>query len=456
MPQSFTEFMCETSYDDIPEPVREVMRRSLLDTIGVAALGSTTEIARITRRYADTFWNAPSDKPRARMIMNGGLVSPAGAAFAGAFTLDSIDAHDGFSPAKGHAGSAVFPALLALVEERRFSGKPMNAQDFMLAMVQAYEIGGRSGLAMHGTVSDYHTSGAWNAVGIAAATGRALGLDAGGIRHAVGIAEYHGPRSQMMRCIDFPTMLRDGVGWGAPTGLSAAYMAEMGFTGAPAITIEAENAAAWWDDLGDDWRIYETHYKRYPVCRWAHPALDAIELMMRDHGLTHHDIEKIRIQTFHNATRLAGVAPKTLDELTYAIVYPAAIMAVRGKIGRAELREEVLHDPDIQRVAQAMELVETAHYTKISHGKRWADVTLYLSDGREIMSAPMTPRGDADDPLSEAELAAKFDLLSDGLIPPERGQEMKQAAREFDRLSDADFTHLLDNIFQATQPDQAG
>ena len=68
----------------------------------------------------------------------------------------------------------------------------------------------------------------------------------------------------MMRCIDHPTMLRDGVAWGAPTGVASAYMASTGFTGAPAITIEKEDTAEFWDDLGAGGRIADhTHYKRY-------------------------------------------------------------------------------------------------------------------------------------------------------------------------------------------------
>ena len=54
----------------------------------------------------------------------------------------------------------------------------------------------------------------------------------------MGIAEYHGPRSQMMRCMDHPTMVKDGSGWGAMCGVSAARMAKAGFTGAPALTLQ--------------------------------------------------------------------------------------------------------------------------------------------------------------------------------------------------------------------------
>ena len=53
------------------------------------------------------------------MLFDGRDVSPAGAAFAGAFTIDSIDAHDGNSRVKGHAGSALFPGLLAIADAQR-------------------------------------------------------------------------------------------------------------------------------------------------------------------------------------------------------------------------------------------------------------------------------------------------------------------------------------------------
>src|SRR3546814_7985834 len=82
-----------------------------------------------------------------------------------------------------------------------------------------YEVATRAGIVLHGSVSDYHTSGAWNALGVAAVASRLLGLDRERTRHAIGIAEYHGPRSQMMRCIDHPTMLKDGSGWGAFAGV---------------------------------------------------------------------------------------------------------------------------------------------------------------------------------------------------------------------------------------------
>ena len=110
-------------------------------------------------------------------------------------------------------------------------------------------------------------------MGCAAVTARRLGLNEDQTRHALGIAEYHGPRLPMMRGVDYPTMVKDGSGWGAMAGVSAGLMAGSGFTGAPALTVEGADVAGIWADLGDRWLITEQYFKPYAVCRWAQPAI---------------------------------------------------------------------------------------------------------------------------------------------------------------------------------------
>jgi len=388
MANDIIEFIIGLKYEDIPETVISVMRRSVLDTIGVAAIGTTTRLSRIVTMFAQQHMPCGDKTPQARMFFSGKAVSPVGAAMAGGFTIDSIDAHDGYSKVKGHAGSGVMPAILAVVDDLRRQNVEVSGKDLLIALIVAYEVGYRSGLTMHATVADYHTSGAWTAIGAAAGIARLLKLNAEQTRHAIGIAEYHGPRSQMMRCIDFPTMLRDGVGWGAPSGVSAAYLAQMGFTGAPAITVEGEDAAPFWSDLGERWEVLETHYKAYPVCRWAHPALDAVYELMQQNMITSDDIQSAEIHTFHYATRLAGHAPNTLDELTYSLAYPFAIMVVHGQIGPEQMQESILSDTEVQRVSQVTKIIDSDHYTKISIDKRWAEVRLILKDGRMLNQNP--------------------------------------------------------------------
>ena len=441
MDASFADFAANLTIKDIPDAVLGTMRRSFLDTMGVAAIASTTDMAKIGVKVAPIIGGA--GKTSARILMNGTRVSTTAAAMAGAMTIDSVDAHDGTSPCKGHAGSAIFPALLALADT-----VPMDGATFTTLLTIGYEISYRAGLVQHATCADYHTSGAWTAVGVGTAYARGLGLCAAKIRHSAGIAEYHGPRSQMMRCIDHPTMVRDGVGWGAPSGVAAAYLAQAGFTGAPALT--CEDAPEFWADLGSAWRITsDTHYKPYPCCRWAHPSIDAARELMRDNNLSHKDVARVEIKTFHMATRLAGQTPATSDEFAYAIAFPVATMIVRGQIGVPELATDTLQDPEILRISQKTHLIDDPHLTAISVGKRWAEVTIILHDGRRFDAAPRSPRGDTDMPLSDAEIAEKFHLFADPVLGVARANEIETLTANFDALKQPDFARLLDLCLNA-------
>ncbi len=440
----FHTFAADLTYGDLPDPLLTILRRSFLDTMGVAAVASTTDMAKIAVRGARAIFGV-GGAGAARVLMDGTALSPAGAAMAGAFTVDAVDAHDTTSPCKGHVGSAVFPALTAMAE---VMADPLTGKAFAAHLAVAYEISCRAGLAQHATCADYHTSGAWTAVGVAVTAARMLGCDAETLRHAAGIGEYHGPRSQMMRCIDYPTMLRDGVGWGAPSGIVAAYLAQEGFTGAPALT--CEQAPAFWEDLGSAWRTVEdTSYKAYPCCRWAHPSIDAVAHLMTTHGLTHEDVAGVDIRTFHNATRLAGHSPATPDEFAYGIAFPVATMIVRGQIGVPELATATLSDPTIRRISQTIRLIDDPHFTRISQGKRWAQVTLHTHDGRSFEDQPRTPKGDNDMPLSDAEISEKFHLFADPVVGEARAAEIETLSAAFDSLSAAEFSRLLDLCLRA-------
>ena len=137
----------------------------------------------------------------------------------------------------------------------------------------------------------------------------------------------------MMRCIDHPTMVKDGSGWGALAGVSAAYLAADGFTGAPALLIEGETEAHIWRDLGIDWEIARQYFKPDPICRWAQPAMDATGALIAQHQPARRDIVAIEIRTFAEAVRLGVRPPRSTEEAQYAIGFPVAAIVARGRLG---------------------------------------------------------------------------------------------------------------------------
>ena len=400
-------FIGELSFDDLPPDVVAQAQRCLLDLIGVAASGAETDLARIVCRNAVRLFG--TSEHGARMMMDGRRASAAGAAYAGASMIDSFDAHDGHVLTKGHAGVAILPALLAVIDAEALAP---SGQDLLVALTLGYEVATRAGIALHASVADYHTSGAWSALGCAAVAARLLKLSPAETREALGIAEYHGPRSQMMRCIDFPTMLKDGSGWGALAGISAAYLAQDGFTGAPAITMEAADQTELWSDLGTRWRIREQYFKPYPVCRWAQPAVEAVHSLLHGHDLTAADVGEVEISSFAAAIRLASVAPKTTEEAQYSLPFPVAAMIVHGRIGAAEITGRGLMDPAVLAVSRDLRLIEDPGFTARFPAERLAIVTIRTRDGRSFTSAPTPARGNPENPLSAEEIAVKFRALT--------------------------------------------
>ncbi len=405
-------FAHELRFTDLPPQVVEQALRCILDLAGVAAAGTETDLARIVRDFAADQMAAGA-KP-ARLMFDGRLVSASGAAFAGASQIDAFDAHDGHALTKGHAGVAILPAVLAVMEAE---GGRQAGRELIAAVVAGYEIATRAGIALHRTAQDYHTSGAWNAIACAVLTARLLGLDTARTREAAGIAEYHGPRSQMMRCIDHPTMVKDGSGWGALGGVSAGYLAAAGFTGAPAVLLEDEAVADLWADLGSRWRITEQYFKPYPVCRWAQPAIEAGRALQLGHNVTAGAIGHIRVETFAEGVRLAGHAPATTEAAQYAIAFPLAAILTRGALSGADITGPALTDPAILDLSHRIELVVDEALAARFPAERLARVTFTLRDGRELVSDVTPARGDPAAPLSNDEVAAKFGLLTVRLGP---------------------------------------
>ncbi len=421
------EFIHALHCADLPGEVVAQAKRCLIDLIGVAASARQTELSRIVHGFAAQQMAAPTGG--ARLLFDGRRASRSGAAYAGASTIDALDAHDGHRLTKGHAGVALLPALLAFAD----TGDGIDGAEFLTCLAMGYEIATRAGMALHATAADYHTSGAWNALGCAAIGARLLGLDERATRHALGAAEYHGPRSQMMRCIDHPTMVKDGSGWGALAGVSAACLAADGFTGAPAVLIEGAAETVFWRDLGVRWEIMRQYLKPYPVCRWAHPAVAATQGLMAGHRLDREDIAAIEVKTFAAAARLGTRPPRTTEEAQYAIGFPVAAAAVRGALGVAELSHDGLADADIGAMLARIRLVEDQAFSNSFPAERFAAVAITLHNGETLSSPPTAARGDPEDVLSDAEVLAKFHDLAAALSADRRATiEQCVAALEAD------------------------
>jgi 2-methylcitrate dehydratase PrpD len=429
------EFIHDLAWADLPADIQHQSRRLLLDTLGAGLGGRRTPLSQIVYDFAATVYGGQG----ARLWADGRELSPPGAALATGMTIDALDIHDGHPLVKGHAGAAIVPAGLATLSLG--PTHPISGPELLTSLVVGYEVALRAGLALHATACDYHTSGAWNALGSAALTARRLGLSPVQSREALGIAEYHGPRSQMMRCIDHPTMLKDGSGWGAMAGVSAGLLASQDFTGAPAVTVEADQVQEIWSNLGQEWQLMAQYFKPHAVCRWAQPAVEAALRLKEAHQFQPAQIRRLTVSTFHEATRLAHPRPASTEAAQYSLPFPVAAALVYGRLGPAELTGPALVDPQVLALAQRIELVEEPAFNDAFPARRWARLRVEMESGQPLDSGPMEARWDAVDPPTDQALREKFRWLAGHQFPPDRVAALE--AMIWDCAALTDVTPLL-------------
>ncbi len=426
-------FLHETTWDSLPEPARHATVRCLVDLVGALAAGRRTPLSAIARDHAAIAYGGD----QATLLLDGRRVSAPGAALATGLTIDSFDIHDSHRESLGHAGVHVFAATIAIAELRLARGGALpDGNELLAALAAGYEIGCRAGRALHGTTSDYHTSGAWGAVSSAGLYARLMGLDRARTREALGIAEFYGPRSQMMRCIDHPTMVKDGSGWGAMAGVSAGMLAEAGFTGAPALTVESVEARPWWTSVGSEWEVLEQGFKAHGSCWWAQPAIEAALAVARGNDLQPEDISGIRVETFEKAVHLAHPDPSTTEQAQYSLPFPIAAALVKASrpddgwygLGPDDLLDPQGADPETRRLAHAIELVEAPDLTAAFPARFLARVLVTRRDGSTIASPDTTFRGELDDPFHDDELTTKARWLMLPVLGRDRTERLLDEA----------------------------
>lgn len=428
--------------DALPVEVLTTAKLLVLDLLGVLAASHPLDAGRIARDHAVKHWAAGPEAPQARLAFDGRSASLPGAAFAMATQLDNLDAHDGWQPSKGHAGAALLPALLALSED----APHLSGREALTLMVAGYEISYRAAAALHGTVPDYHTSGAWNALGCVAMGARLRGVSDQVLRHALGIAEYHAPRSQMMREIANPTMLHDGTGFGAPVGLYALLIAEDGFTGAPAATVEFGDAAGYWSDLGQVWLTCAQYVKPYPICRWAHAPIDAALGLREAYEIDPQDIVSIDIYTFRYSAELSASVPKTSAAAQYSLAWPVACAFLRGGVGVDEVRAPSFSDPELVRLTKLTRAHVDKQFEASYPSQRRARVKVSLRDGRRFDSGCIEASGGPDPQPTEAEIIAKFRRFAGSVLDPEQVVALEKSVMGLDDRN-ASFKPLSDLVF---------
>lgn len=444
--RQLAEFAAGLSLDSIPERIRKQMPVLMIDLFRAAAAGrSMPWVATGEPVLAKLSGEATSS-----VLFSDAKADPVRAAYINGLIAGSLDWDDSHIAAIIHPGVVIWPAALSVAEMTKASGR-----DLIEAVTAAYECALRIGVSMQ---PDHSTRGfqgtpTCGVFGATIASARLLGLDAEGIRNAVGIAaSYSGGIAQFF--VSGSDVKRLHAGKAAGQGVECALLAQAGLSGPPdalegsqgvcgaaSETFRPEDLT---DQLGERWWIDSISLKVHAGTVRLQAAIEAAEKLARD-GVTPDRIERVEI----------GVPKLLMGKLTWndpvdhqqcqmSAPYAAAMAfhyaPKAGDVMILGIDEfgEAAKDPAIRDLSRRTECVFDEEIdSKMTREYVPARVVAYLKDGTKAEAKVIQPRGCPDNPITEDEVCERYRLMAGRYRDAAQIDAWLELARGIESLDDA-------------------
>lgn len=471
--RTVSEWVCDLSYDDIPESEIRTAKRQLLSTLGIIYAASTMPACRTFVERIE----AISGGGEASVVgMDSFQTTPRDAAMVNSYLAQMLEWEDWVTVA--HTGAAVVPAALAAAEAADASG-----EELLTAIVAANEVLSRLG----DLCTDVLNTGQALAVhqaGTPLVAGKLFGLDASSLQDALGIATVQ------PQVTSIPSWVADAKGMISAepvhTSMRAVRLAEAGISGR---RDQLENPLGYLyrtsdirhvneletrvDELGHEWHFSSEFFdKRYPTDGFqlttVHAALGVREQLLHagvdpsDPAEIEHISVGMNILMSATGTMFNGGDPEALLERinssskpdwTYTALlfdgyYPIAAALVDGELTHRQYLPDRLSDPAIRDLCTKME-----HFSDISYGAFGSEVRVRTASGDVLTSSADIGVGDESDYNSVVECiregvnadytsADKFrETAGTVLDEPEPVISAVESIESYDTVSD--FTALL-------------
>ncbi len=420
------------TFDRFPARALKLARFGFLDWFGVVLAGSRWPAARILSDWA----RDAAEKPLSTVVGHGFKTSPDRAALLNGTFAHILDFDDTHPEVILHASAPLCGALLAAAEPIGAGGRRV-----LEAYIVGFEAGVRVARALWPSHYErgWHMTGTAGSVAAAAAVSRLLGLDAQKTAVALSLAATQAGGLR----VNFGTMAKSlHAGRAAANGVVSAQLAARGFTAAPngltgrlgyvSVTAEAGgNPGALAAGLGERWELEANSFKPFACGLVTHPTIQGVLELRAELGGPER-LERMRARVNPLVLELTGIArPETGLEGKFSIYHAAAVAWVDGKAGEAQFTDEAVRRPEVRAVAERVE-VEADGNLKPEE----AVVEVVLADGTSFRRVVRGQKGTPANPMTEAELAAKFLDLAGPVLGAGRAGELLAALGEFESLGD--------------------
>jgi len=401
------QFAASLRYEDLPAAVKDHCKNVLLDTLACAVAGHLGEETPQIAALASALGQSAESS-----IIGGDHLSLAGATILNGFLITAVTMCDAHRATLTHVTPEVIPPAFAIAERDGLSGR-----ELLVAIAAGFEVTTRVGIGLDYPAfraAGWHGPGVLGPFGAAAAVGRLLKFDADTMAKAFGLAG-----SQAAGTF---------AAWGTPTvkfhqcrgalsGLLAALLAQQNFLATREFLTAPDGGLyntysnggkpeAATADLGKRWELEQIALRLWPSASSIQGMNTALFDLIEQHKVDPEKVKKLRVALSQPTFDLHGKLPKYKGKFDALISghYTAAVILHDQVLTLDQFEPRRYDDPKLRRAAA--EQVEIKADPSLSGVQAIAEIE--LADGSRLSARCDHPRGSPENPLSRAQIEAKF------------------------------------------------
>jgi 2-methylcitrate dehydratase PrpD len=408
-------YMNEAADRPLPDEVVEKTKQHILDTFGAMVSGSKLLPGQRALQFAQSY----GGKEISTVVASNLMCGPIEASLTNGMLAHADETDDSHSPSQSHPGCAVVPAAFAVGEQFQISGTHL-----LRAVALGYDVGTRVTMTLGGQKFEVQSHWSTHSIaphfGAAAAAACAANLNAEEMRWMLGYTAHQS--SGLGAWNRDPDHIQKAFlfgGMNARSGVTSALIVKSGWTGVDDIFSGKDNffqaynpnadPSGLIDKLGERYEVTRTNIKKWPVGSPIQAALDALEILRREHPFDANQVQQVKI---HLATDEAAIVNnREIPDICVQHMLAVALLDKTVTFASAHDRAR-LKDPAMLRERAKITLIPDAELQSLMP-LRVANLELTLSDGTQLRQRVDNVRGTPENPMTREEVLAKSrDLIT--------------------------------------------
>ena len=424
--ETLSSYATSLRYEDLPDETVHLAKRFIIDTLGCAIGGYSSEPARVAREMAGMV----SSTHPTTLLGNGQQTSLDLASFANGVAIRYLDFNDGYtSNESGHPSDSI-AASLSATEAAGGGGR-----QFILSTVLAYEVFCRLCDAVNIKPRFDHVTVGGAASTLAAARG--LGLTQDQTLQALNLNVASNVALYQTRIGDVSMWKGCAYANATRNAMFAVMLAQRGITGPSPVY---EGAGGYFNAVaggpfeldamggnGQPFKIAECSIKRFPLGQYSQTIAQAA-LEVRDQvpgGISPDSVAEVNIATLQTAVNIMAGDPEkwrpaNRETADHSMPYTAAVALLHGGVESRHFDDEFLFDERLLRLVGKVNVSVSEEANRRVPEAMLCDLEVVTTSGQRYASQVAYHKGHYRNPLTDAEVEDKFRSLASEHLSGER------------------------------------